>query len=179
MALWEHSPALLSGYCALFKGNYEESVILLEQVMSAFDELNFCLWKPVNHFHLAEAYLGLEDHQQALESVQQGLVDVGIQNEHWYEPELYRMQGRILEAQSKGKQQVKQCYQKAILVAQSQSAKLFELRAALDLAKSWYRQGRNDNVRDLLTPLTHWFCAETHLEDLEISRTLLSKLADR
>jgi predicted ATPase len=45
----------------------------------------------------------------------------------------------------------------ALSVAQRQSAKLFELRAAMSMARLWRDQGKRDEARELLAPVYGWF----------------------
>jgi hypothetical protein len=44
-------------------------------------------------------------------------------------------------------------FRKAINVAQRQSAKTWELRAAMSMARLWRDQGKRDGARDLLAPV--------------------------
>lgn len=50
-----------------------------------------------------------------------------------------------------------QMYHQAMAIARSQSAKLFELRAATSLAPLWWEQGKKSAARDLLKPAYGWF----------------------
>jgi predicted ATPase len=45
----------------------------------------------------------------------------------------------------------------ALALAQRQSAKLWELRAATSLARLWRDQGKLAEARDLLAPVYGWF----------------------
>jgi predicted ATPase len=42
-------------------------------------------------------------------------------------------------------------------LARRQSAKLWELRVAMSLARLWRGQGKRDEARDLLAPVYGWF----------------------
>ena len=48
-------------------------------------------------------------------------------------------------------------FQKAIDVSRRQSAKLYELRAAMSLARLWRDQGKPQQARELLAPVYGWF----------------------
>ena len=74
-------------------------------------------------------------------------------------------------------------YRQALAVAQQQSAKLWELRAATSLARLWRDQGKRKEARDLLAPVYGWFTegstrrseggesvARTHWRDQEAPR---------
>ena len=48
-------------------------------------------------------------------------------------------------------------YREAIAIAQQQSAKLWELRAAISLARLWRDQGKRTEAHDVLAPVYGWF----------------------
>ena len=68
-------------------------------------------------------------------------------------------------------------FREAIAVAQRQSAKLFELRAAARLAGLWRDQGKRDEARDLLAPVYGWFTEGFDTPDLKEAKALLDELA--
>jgi class 3 adenylate cyclase/tetratricopeptide (TPR) repeat protein len=65
----------------------------------------------------------------------------------------------------------------AIALAQKMSAKAWELRAAMSLARLWRDQGRRRQARDLLTPVHSWFTQGFDALDLKDSKELLDQLA--
>jgi predicted ATPase len=65
----------------------------------------------------------------------------------------------------------------ALSVAQRQSAKLFELRAAMSMARLWRDQGKRGEARELLTPVYGWFTEGFDTLDLKEARALLDELA--
>jgi predicted ATPase len=69
-------------------------------------------------------------------------------------------------------------YSEAISVAQQQSAKLWELRAAMSLARLWRDQGKRTEARDLLTPVYGWFTEGFGTPVLQEATALLDELAD-
>jgi predicted ATPase len=72
------------------------------------------------------------------------------------------------------------CYRQALEVARSQSAKAWELSAALRLARLWHAQGRTGAARDLLAPVHGWFAEGHATRDLRAAQALLDALrADR
>jgi predicted ATPase len=61
-------------------------------------------------------------------------------------------------------------------VAQRQSAKLFELRAATSLAHFWRDQGKRAEARDLLAPTYGWFTEGFDTPVLQDAKALLDEL---
>jgi len=64
----------------------------------------------------------------------------------------------------------------AIDVAQSQSAKGLELRAAASLARLWRDQGKPQQARELLAPVYGWFTEGFDTLDLKEAKALLDEL---
>ena len=65
----------------------------------------------------------------------------------------------------------------AIALAQRMSAKAWELRAAMNLARLWRDQGRRQQARNLLAPVYSWFTQGFDALDLQDSKELLEDLA--
>ena len=68
-------------------------------------------------------------------------------------------------------------YRHALSVAQGQDAKLWELRAARDLARLWRDQGKRPQARDLLASVHGWFTEGFDTLDLKQSKASLEELA--
>jgi predicted ATPase len=65
----------------------------------------------------------------------------------------------------------------AIEIARNQAAKLFELQAAVSLARLWRDQGKHAEARDLLGPIYNWFTEGFDAPDLKDAKALLDELA--
>jgi predicted ATPase len=68
-------------------------------------------------------------------------------------------------------------YREAISIAQQQSAKLWELRAAMSLAQLWRDHGKRAEARDLLAPVHDWFTEGLGTPVLQEAKALLEELA--
>jgi predicted ATPase len=68
-------------------------------------------------------------------------------------------------------------FREAISLAQLQSAKFFELCAALDLARLWRDQGKVSEARELLAPVYGWFTEGFDTRDLKEAKALLGELS--
>jgi predicted ATPase len=98
--------------------------------------------------------------------------------ERWYEPELYRLKGDLLLQQSPDNaDEAESCFQQAITIAQNQSAKSWELRAATSLARLWQSQGKRKEAYNLLSPVYGWFTEGFDTADLIDARALLDELS--
>ena len=65
----------------------------------------------------------------------------------------------------------------AIKIAQAQTAKGLELRAAMSLARLWRDQGKVQQARELLAPVYGWFTEGFDTRDLKEAKALLEELA--
>jgi tetratricopeptide (TPR) repeat protein len=65
----------------------------------------------------------------------------------------------------------------AIALAQRMSAKAWELRAAMSLARFWCDQGRRQQARDILAPIYGWFTEGFDTPVLKDAKKLLDELA--
>ena len=68
-------------------------------------------------------------------------------------------------------------YHQALAVAKLQSAKLFELRASISLARLWCKQGKRTEAHDLLAPVYNWFTEGFDTPVLQDAKALLDQLA--
>jgi predicted ATPase len=67
-------------------------------------------------------------------------------DERWFEAELYRHKGQLLLRQGRT-QAAEELYHRALAIARKQRAKLWELRAAVNLARLFRDHGRRGEAR--------------------------------
>jgi predicted ATPase len=97
--------------------------------------------------------------------------------ERWDEAELYRLKGDLLLQQSvEQHDEAEACFHQALRIAQRQSAKARELRAATSLATLWHRQGKSQDAYALLAPVYAWFTEGFDTADLQDAKALLEAL---
>ena len=65
----------------------------------------------------------------------------------------------------------------ALRVGGTQQARLFEIRAASDLARLLLQQDRREEARDLLAPAYAWFAEGFDTPDLKAAKALVDELA--
>jgi predicted ATPase len=96
--------------------------------------------------------------------------------ERWFAAELCRHKGQLLLRQGHT-EAAEKLYRKALSIAVEQEAKLWELRAAVSLARLRRDQGRPAEARDLLAPVYGWFTEGFATPDLKDARARLDELA--
>jgi class 3 adenylate cyclase/tetratricopeptide (TPR) repeat protein len=115
--------------------------------------------------------------EEALETLVEALADVARVGEAVLEPQLLCLMGDVLHRRDPGAPaQAESAYRQAIDVAQRQSARMWELRAATGLAGLWLEQGKLSEARELLAPIYAWFTEGFDTPDLKGARTLLARL---
>jgi predicted ATPase len=98
--------------------------------------------------------------------------------ERLLEAELNRHKGRSLERRGQS-EAAEELYRKALSIAQEQEAKLWELRAAVSLARLSRDRGRRAEARDFLAPVYGWFTEGFDTPDLKDAKALLDELDER
>jgi predicted ATPase len=97
--------------------------------------------------------------------------------ERWFAAELYRHKGQLLLRQGHP-EAAEELYRRALSIAREQQAKMWELRAAVSLARIRRDQGRPAEARDLLAPVSGWFTEGFGMPDLKEAKSLLGELRD-
>jgi predicted ATPase len=95
--------------------------------------------------------------------------------ERWFAAELNRHKGQLLLRQGHT-EAAEQLYRNALSIAEEQEAKLWELRAAVSLARLRRDQGHRTEARDLLAPVYGWFTEGFDTPDLKKAKALLDEL---
>lgn len=100
------------------------------------------------------------------------------QGQHYYDAELHRLRADILlDNESQAPDDAAALYAHALEIARRQQARLFELRAAIGMARLWQRQSKLDTARALLAPVYAWFDEGVDTHDLRTARELLAELS--
>jgi predicted ATPase len=116
--------------------------------------------------------------RDALDVLTEALSLVESTGERWFEAELHRVRGEAMQQLPDPERLgAEGCFRHAIALAQGQQAKLWELRAAMSLARLWRDQGRRAEAHDLLAPVYGWFTEGFDTADLKNAKALLEELA--
>ena len=126
---------------------------------------------------LAETYGAMGQVNAGLEVVAEALdrtFDLGY---HYWDAELYRIQGDLLLL-SPGDRSAESeaCFKQALTIARRQQAKSLELRAATSRARLWRSQGKSQEAYELLAPVYEWFTEGFDTNDLQQAKRLLDAL---
>jgi predicted ATPase len=163
---------IFDGWALTQIGNGEEGLTALRSsvgLYGATTKVTLDLFSAV----LAEAELLACNFEQAAAA----LVRAEKAGKGWWRAEFLRLRGDLQRSGSvQDRSTAEQLYRKAIAVAQGQSAKSLELRAATNLARLWGGQRRRAEARDLLAPVYGWFTEGFDTPDLKEAKALLDEL---
>ena len=166
----------MQGEVRLMQGD-KEGITQIRQGIAA-REATGARTRPAFYVQMAEAYRIIGKGEEGLNIVVRGLAVSDETGERSHDAELNRLKGQILLQQSlDNATDAESCFQTAISIAQHQSAKSWELRAATSLAKLWQSQGKRDEARELLEPVCSWFTESHDTADLKDAKALLDELS--
>jgi predicted ATPase len=169
---------VLLGWARAMQGHPEEGVAQIQGGLSTYRPTGHAIFYPWSLTRLAEAYGHNEQPEEALSVVAEALTVVHRTEERLWEAEIHRLKGELLLQQNAANQaEAETCFQHAIHIAQNQSAKSWELRAATSLARLWQQQGKRQEAYDLLAPVYNWFTEGFDTLELQDAKALLDELS--
>jgi predicted ATPase/class 3 adenylate cyclase len=125
---------------------------------------------------LAEAESAMGKYDAAVQAIDEAMSYAERAGGNFYQAELYRVKGSILEAQGAPPETVEQLYREAVMRARSQQAKWWELRASVSLARLLLLEDRRAEGRTVLEPVYGWFKEGFDTADLVGAKSLLNEL---
>jgi predicted ATPase len=156
-------------------GDLTEGISILRSGSTAFRATGAEVWMPHHTALLARVYEIAGQIDEAVTLLDDALQIAERTGERWYAAEPNRHKGQLLLRQGNS-EAAEELYRRAMSVAQEQEAKLWELRAAVSLARLWGEQGRRAEARDLLAPVYGWFTEGFDTPDLKDAKALLDQL---
>jgi len=158
------------------RGQAQEGLALLTQALVRFRSIGSAI--PILRLlmYLAQTYAKLGQSAEERNCLDEAWRLIEVHDERLNEADLHRISGNLLVT-SGDRSGAEQHYRQAIAVAERQSAKLFQLRASISLARLWRDQGRQTEARDLLAPIYGWFTEGFDAPDLKEAKALLDELA--
>jgi len=172
---WRALGTAYRGWVKAKNGDVVEGISLLRGGTAAFRATGTEAWMPHIIALLARACEIAGKVEEAVTLLDDAFQIVERTGERWFAAELYRHKGQLLVRQGHSEAAV-ELYRKALSIAEEQEAKLWELRAAVSLARLRRDQGRRGEARDLLAPVYGWFTEGFDTADLKEAMTLLDEL---
>jgi predicted ATPase len=173
--LWRAIATIYRGWVEVKNGDVTKGIALLRSGLTAYRDTGTEMWVSYQIALLAAACEIAGQFEEALTLMNEALQIVERTGERWFAAELNRHKGRLLLRQGHA-EAAEGLYYKALSIAVEQEAKLWELRAAVSLARLRRDQGRPAEARDLLAPVYGWFTEGFATPDLKEAKALLDEL---
>jgi DNA-binding winged helix-turn-helix (wHTH) protein/predicted ATPase len=172
---WGAMGTICLGWVRVKNGDVSEGISLVRSGSAAYRATGAETWMPHFVALLSGACEIAGQVDEAATLLDDALQIVERTGECWLAAELFRRKGRLLLRQGHS-EAAEELYYKARSIAEEQEAKLWELRAAVSLARLRRDQGRRAEARVLLAPVYGWFTEGFDTPDLKEARALLDEL---
>jgi predicted ATPase len=172
---WRAQGGAYHGWVKVKAGDVAEGMSLLRSGLTAFRGTGAVMWTTYYTALLARAYEIAGQIEDGLTVSNDALQIVEGTGERWFAAELNRYKGQLLLRQGH-LEAAEELYRKALSIAEEQGAKLWELRAAVSLARLRRKQARHAEAHDLLAPVYGWFTEDFERPDLQRAKALLEAL---
>jgi class 3 adenylate cyclase/predicted ATPase len=157
------------------RGQHRKALDLMTEGMAGAEKISMKMNWPAHQGHLAATHASAGEPRVGLALLEQAIRVAEETEERVFEAELHRLRGELL-VQSGQACEAEDEYNRALEIARRQQARMWELRAAVSLARLRRDSGRRDGTRDLLAPIYGWFTEGFETADLKDAKALLDEL---
>jgi hypothetical protein len=174
--LWVAHAKAYMGRLALDSGDVKQGLSQIDDALAAMEQPSLILNRERFLTMKAECLLLAGCYHKALEISDEMIatsVSTGIE---WNLAEYHRIKGEALL--SIDPVSAENQLRTALAIARRQGARLWELRAALSLARLMSATNRAEEARHLLAPICDWFDSAVSLSTLSEARELLAQLPE-
>jgi predicted ATPase len=158
-------------------GRADEGVALLAAGLAGFRDHGFVIFRPWALTLLADACRMAGQWRAALAHLAETRGLAEEKEVRWLQAETVRLTGDVLLAMD-DRAGAEASYHEAMAIALQPSARLWELCAAMSLARLWRDQGKRAEAPDLLAPVYGWFTEGFGTPVLQEAEGLLEELTD-
>jgi DNA-binding SARP family transcriptional activator/predicted ATPase len=153
----------------------EVAIAQIKRGLAAYGSTGAQLFLPYFLSLLARACLKKGQPSEGLRVIGEALERVRTTGERLWEPELVRLEGELRLAVSPADVAgAGGCFRRAMEIARQQSARSWELRAAMSQARLLIAEGRRDEAHRTLADVYEWFTEGFDTADLQEAKTLLT-----
>jgi class 3 adenylate cyclase/predicted ATPase len=176
--LWRAGATVVKGWAIARQGHGAVGIAAIERGLAEWTGSGAEWMRPFFLSLLADACALSGDVRRALGELDEAIAAVERTGQRWPDAELHRLRGQFLTALPDGGRpgEASAAFQRAIQIAQHQSAKSWELRAATSLARLWRDKGKHADACDLLAPVYAWFTEGFATPDLKEAKAMLDTL---
>ena len=172
--LWLASGTAYRGWSLTALGQ-TQGLVLIKQALAAVRATGTILMTPHWLMLLADAYAMLRQPDEGLRCLTEAALVLETIDERFEEAELYRLRGQLLNSLGQ-RAEAETNYHQAMTIAKRQGAKVWELRAAINLARHWINEGKCYEAHDVLGSIYGRFTEGYETFDLKEAKALLDSL---
>ncbi|MDO9713837.1 AAA family ATPase [Paracraurococcus lichenis] len=172
---WLAAAAGMQALCIAEEGRVAEAVAMLRRALEAYRATGSSVMTAFMLGTLARLLTRLGRTEEALGTVAEALDTAWAADDRWYEAELHRIRGEAFGAVG-DRNAAETELRKAVSVAQTQGATLWELRAALHLTPLLVDREARHEAHDLLTKVIGRMPAGSSAPEMREARALLDTL---
>jgi class 3 adenylate cyclase/predicted ATPase len=147
----------------------------MREGLALWNEMHYRLFAPLTGTLLAECEAEAGRAEVGLATLDAQLAAIEQTGERWFDAEVHRVRGKLLLKQRRPDVAAAEAaFMRAIEIARSQQTRIFELRAALSLAKLYQTTGRHQVASELLVPALVGFNAGPEVPEVQEAQRLLT-----
>lgn len=195
LIMYEAMATIMQGWALLHRGRAQEAIETMQQGLRLLGATRTALVNPHYMGLLAEALEMTGQYEEGLRTLNEALEMAQRNGEGYYEAELHRLKGELLLSkltaqegatieqkrlvvgnQPDTQRQAEACFTQAIMIARKQSAKSWELRAAMSMARLYEQQGKHQEGGSLLADVYGKFTEGFETADLQEAKAMLNQL---
>jgi len=174
---WANFGRVCRGWVAVCRGEFDPGIEQLLAGIAGWQGTGSRLWLPIFQTLKAEAYSKAGRAQAAMHAIEEALEWSKTTGERQALAEVLRLKAHLLRGDGKGEDnEIERLLTTSLNIARGQSARIFELRAARDLAKHWQSQGKHNEAVSLLRLSYDKFTEGFDTEDLREASVLIRNL---
>ena len=170
----------MNGWAKVMAGDAETGLAELRDGLDRWRSTGSKIWGSLRLGRAAAAFIEAGDAQEGATLLTEAFQVMDGNGERWYEAELLRLQGEVLvRSLSSRTAEAGACFKRAVEVARSQDARLFELRAAVALSRLQCAPEQRKRRTALVCSIYGRFTEGFDTPDLKEARSLLDEWKGR
>lgn len=162
---------------AICRGDASEGVDSLQRCLEKLHAARYELHTTPFNMGLAEGLVAIGRSREAMTLIDETIASVEANGDLCYMPELWRVKGKLIcSTPEPNLKDAENCFTRSLGLSRGQSARSWELRAAIDLAQLTFAQGQRKRARELLKPVFEQFVEGLQTADCRTAKRLILTL---
>jgi predicted ATPase len=173
---WISQSLIHLGWAMSFINDYKASIGMIEEGLALQQKVGTRMFTPKDLSRYAEAFANASQYEQALEVIERAYLTGEETGTGHHQAEALRIKGDLILRSGGDSGDAEDFYYQSLELARDQSAKWWELRTTVSLARLWQSQCKTDEARQILEEVYGWFTEGFDTADLKEAKALLDEL---